>query len=370
MVDQLYGFRPNPRYAPTTQNAPGTSTYIPPMENRPEMPGPEEPYHSGVTAEDQGGGDNDQGGDDSYSQGVADRTAAADRLGYSRGASGNLGSLGSVFGLVTGIPGLGFAGNVADAQRAEIGKYSAAGNVYGQQVGTGLYSQGALKDTVNQGLSGAVSYNPVTGEQATGQGIFGGNPFGFDPISEEAKAFGVTEASQAGLAAVPGAQSLADVTNRTVFGYQPSYLTEVADVEAQAQQQAEWSAAGLDLENTVQQEAAEQYGGIVGVKTTPSGETFTENADGSYTDSTGYTTNVTDSQGNPSTRSEAAEKQAQERAAAEAQRAQAERLSQVHDSNDSDNSYSDSSGRSHGGGYGGYADDAAASNSGGGGGGK
>ena len=72
---------------------------------------------------------------------------------------------------------------------------------------------------------------------------------------------------------------------------------------------------------TTQRSAAEEHGGITGVRTTPSGETFTENADGSFTDSTGYTTNVTDSQGNPSTRSEAAAQQAAERAAAAEARA-------------------------------------------------
>ena len=356
----------------------------PPVQQNP-VPSPT-PYHSGVSAEDSGGSDYDSSDDGGFAE-RQERTDAADRLGYSRGASGNLGALGSAFGTVFGIPGLGFAGNIADAQRAQIGQYSAAGNVYGQQVGTGLYSQGAFRDTINQGISGAVSYNPVTGEQATGQGVFGGNPFGFDPISQEAREFGVTEASQAGLAAVPGAQGLADQTNRTVFGYQPSYLTEVADTEFQAAQEQSWSQAGLDLENTTQRSAADEHGGITGVRTTPSGETFTENADGSFTDSTGYTTNVTDSQGNPSTRSEAAAQQAAERAAAAEARAAEERGRQaaanappaavqvghygrIDDGGDGGDSHQSGSQTSHTGGYGGFADDAATSGGGGGGGGK
>ena len=222
-----YGFRQRdsaPSTGPVTQPVPG-SPAAPPAPTASNSATRLNDY-SGTSAESDGG-ENDlgYGNDDNRS-----KELAANTLGYGQGASGDLGALGSGIGLLTGIPGLGAAGNLADQNLAEIGKTNSSSNVYGQQANADIYGGNSLNNVARGAFHGAISYDPITGQQTSGQS--NESAFGFGPIAPGAQQFGVSAASQAGLGTQRGFQSIADLTNRNVQGSAPSSLTGLADNEA------------------------------------------------------------------------------------------------------------------------------------------
>jgi len=137
-----------------------------------------------------------------YTHDVAGRTAAAQDLGYQVGQGSVGGLIGTAAGLVMGVPGLGIVGQRVSDQFPTDGPRAG-------DAATIDASTGAVFDEAGRG------FDPITGKPMQAYSSFGAwgqdvlNPEA--PVTDEARALGVSEGTRAGLMTVSGEQSIQDV---------------------------------------------------------------------------------------------------------------------------------------------------------------